>query len=91
MPAKTRCPLHLTRKLARPIVLTGGPRSRLETLQDAASPDPRPGALPPGGLGDRAAEMILIVAKTGKRADIAEARQQLLVALGHENWWKPIS
>ena len=37
---------------------------------------------------DRAVEMILIAATTRERADIAEAMRQLLVALGHENWWK---
>ncbi len=31
---------------------------------------------------DRAAEMILIAATTGERADIAEATRQLLAALG---------
>jgi hypothetical protein len=29
--------------------------------------------------------MILTAAETGKRDDIAEARRQMLVALGHEN------
>jgi hypothetical protein len=38
---------------------------------------------------DRAAEMILIAAETGKRADVAEATRQMLVALGQENWVKP--
>ncbi len=47
--------------------------------------------LSPGPVWDRAAEMILIAARTGERADIAEATRQLLVALGHENWWKPAS
>jgi hypothetical protein len=37
MPAKNRRQLDFTRKLARPIVLTGGPRTRLKTLQDAAT------------------------------------------------------
>jgi hypothetical protein len=85
MPAKTRRPLDLTRKLARPIVLTGGPRSRLETLQDAAIPRAVPAAR---ALWDRAAEVILNAAKTGKRADVAEATRQLLVALDAENWRK---
>ncbi len=35
-----------------------------------------------------AAEMIMIVAESGERADIAEATRQMRVALGHENWWK---
>jgi hypothetical protein len=38
-------------------------------------------------LWDRAAEMILIAAETGKRADVQEATRQMLVALEKENWW----
>jgi glutamine amidotransferase PdxT len=90
MPAKNRRPLDLTTRLARPIVLTGGPRTRLETLQDAATLirdlDRFRQARP---VWDRAAEMILLAGTTKKRADVAEATRQLLVALGHENWWKP--
>ncbi len=37
---------------------------------------------------DRAAEMILLAAATRKRADVAEATRQVLVALERENWWK---
>jgi hypothetical protein len=37
---------------------------------------------------DRAAEMILVAAGTGERADTAEATRQMLVALERENWWK---
>jgi hypothetical protein len=37
---------------------------------------------------DRAAEMIMIAARTGKRADIAEATRQLLVCVERENWWR---
>jgi len=37
---------------------------------------------------DRAAEMIMIAATTGTRADVAGATRQLLVALEKENWWK---
>jgi len=89
MPQKNRRPLDLTSRLARPIVLTGGPRSCLETLQDAAllirDLEPFRQARP---VWDRAAEMILIAGETGKRADVAEATGQLLVALGHERWWK---
>jgi hypothetical protein len=81
--------LDLTRKLAQPITLTGGPRSHLVTLMDAAIlirdleqfRQARP-------VWDRAAEMIVIAGTTKKKADIAEATRQLLVALGHENWWK---
>jgi hypothetical protein len=32
--------------------------------------------------------MILIAGTTRKKTDIAEATRQMLVALGHENWWK---
>jgi hypothetical protein len=79
----------LTRKLDRAIELTGGPRSRLATLQDAAvlirDLEPFRQARP---VWDRAAEMILVAGTTGKRADIAEATRQLLTAVIHENWWK---
>ncbi len=89
MPENNRRQLDLTRKLARPIVLTGGPRTQLETLQDAATlirdlevfRQARP-------VWDRAAEMIMIAATTGTRADVAGATRQLLVALEKENWWK---
>jgi hypothetical protein len=37
---------------------------------------------------DRAAEMILMTAKTGKAADLQEATRQVLVSLEHENWVK---
>jgi hypothetical protein len=81
--------LDLSRELSQPITLIGGPRSRLVTLQDAATLirdlDPFRQARP---VWDRAAEMIMIAAETGKRADIAEATRQLLVAVEHENWWK---
>jgi hypothetical protein len=45
----------LTRRLAHPIVLTGGPRSRLETLQDVAMLIRDLRAVPAGapGLGPR--------------------------------------
>jgi hypothetical protein len=80
-----------TRKtLAQPITLTRGPRSHLVTLMDAAvlirDLEPFRQARP---VWDRAAEMILIAAETGNRAEIAEATRQMLVALGHENRWKP--
>jgi hypothetical protein len=79
----------LTLPLAHTISLNGGPRSRIETLHDTAmlirDLDGFRQARP---MWDRAAEMILIAARSGKRADIAEATRQLLVALGHENWWK---
>src|SRR5262249_17324169 len=74
MPARTATP-DLTLPLAQPITLTGGPRSHLVTLMDAAilirdlEPfrQPRP-------VWDRGAEMILTAATTGARADIAERR-----------------
>jgi hypothetical protein len=37
---------------------------------------------------DRAAEMILVAAETRKRADVAEATRQMMVALERENWVK---
>jgi hypothetical protein len=37
---------------------------------------------------DRAAEMILLAARTGRKADIAEATRSILVALEKENWLK---
>jgi hypothetical protein len=87
--AKARRSLDLTRKLLEPIELSRGPRSRIETLHDAAALigdlEPFRRARP---VWDRAAEMILVAATTGKRADVDEATRQLLVALGYENWWK---
>jgi hypothetical protein len=74
--------LDLTLPLAQPITSTHGPRSHLVTLMDAAIPirdlEPFRQARP---VWDRAAEMILIAAETGKRADVAEATRQMLVAL----------
>jgi hypothetical protein len=79
-----------TLKLARTIKPHRGPTAQLETLGDAAQLiadlDQFRQARP---VWDRAAEMIMIAAETGERADIAEATRQLLVALGHENWWRP--
>jgi hypothetical protein len=76
--------------LAQPITLTGGPRSHLVTLMDAAilirDLEPFRQARP---VWDRAAEMILVAATTRKRDDIAEATRQLLVCVERENWWKP--
>jgi hypothetical protein len=37
MTAKPRRPLDLTRKLMQPIELVRGPRTRIDTLQDAAT------------------------------------------------------
>jgi len=79
----------LTGPLAQPITLAHGPRSHLVTLMDAAilirDLEPFRQARP---VWDRAAEMILIAGTTRERADVAEATRQMLVALGHENWWK---
>ena len=79
----------LTLPLAQPITLTRGPGSHLVTLMDAAilirDLEPFRQARP---VWDRTAEMILIAAETRKREDVAEATRQMLVALGHENWWK---
>jgi hypothetical protein len=79
----------LSIQLAHPITLTSGPRSHLVTLMDAAilirDLEPFRQARP---VWDRTAEMILAAAETGKRADIAEATRQVLVAVERENWWK---
>ena len=75
--------------LSSPITLTGGPRSHLVTLMDAAilirDMESFRQARP---VWDRAAEMILIAASSGDAPDIAEATRQLHVALNHENWLK---
>jgi hypothetical protein len=88
-PVPKRIDPDLTLPLAQPITLTRGPRSHLVTLMDAAilirDLDQFRQARP---VWDRAAEMIMIAATTGERADITEATRQMLVALGHENWWK---
>jgi len=80
----------LTLPLAQPITLTRGPCSHLVTLMDAAilirDLEPFRQARP---VWDRAAEIILIAAETGKSDDIAEATRQLLVCVERENWWKP--
>jgi hypothetical protein len=82
--------LDLTIPLAQPITLTRGPGSHLVTLMDAAilirDLEPFRQERP---VWNRAAEMILIAAETGKRDDIAEATRQLLVCVERENWWKP--
>src|SRR5260370_28326625 len=57
-------PIDLRRKLARVIVLTGGPRSRRASGRH-------------GPVWDRAAEMILIAATTGKAAESQEATRQI--------------
>jgi glutamine amidotransferase PdxT len=82
-------PLDFSRKLSRIIALTGGPRTRLVTLQDAAvligNLEQFRQARP---IWDRAAEMILLAAKTGRPDDIQEATRQMLTAVIFENWWK---
>ena len=65
------------------------PAAELETLADAAQlisdleefRQARP-------VWDRAAEMILLAATTGRNADIAEATRSVEVALWKENWLK---
>jgi hypothetical protein len=68
MPKRTSPDLSLP--LAQPITLTRGPRLHLVTLMDAAilirDLEPFRLARP---VWDRAAEMILLAAETGKRAD----------------------
>jgi hypothetical protein len=89
LPSPTSKHPDLTLPLAEPITLTRGPRSHLVTLMDAAilirDVDQFRQARP---VWDRAAEMILVAARTGERADIAEATRQLLVCVERENWWK---
>jgi glutamine amidotransferase PdxT len=79
---------NFNRKLSQEIVLTRGPRSRIATLHDAAELirdlEPFRQARP---VWDRAAEMILLAARTGRRADVQEATRQLLVCVERENWW----
>jgi hypothetical protein len=78
---------NLNRKLAHTIKPTRGPAAQLETLADAAQliadleqfRQARP-------VWDRAAEMILLAARTGRKADIAEATRSVMVALEKENW-----
>ncbi len=73
MPSRTSP--DLTLPLAEPITLTGGPRSHLVTLMNAAilirDMEPFRQARP---VWDRAAEMILVAA--------------MMVCVEHENWWK---
>jgi hypothetical protein len=78
----------LSLPLAQPITLTRGPCSHLVTLMDAAILIRDLDQFRHRPVWDRAAEMIMIAARSRKRADIREATRQLLVALGHENWWK---
>jgi len=89
-PMPTRTSPDLSLPLSEPINLARGPRSHLVTLMDAAilirDLEPFRQARP---VWDRAAEMILIAAETGAANDVVEATRQLLVALDHENWWKP--
>ncbi len=85
-PAKTP---DLSRKLAHTIKPSRSPAAQLETLADAAQliadleqfRQARP-------VWDRAAEMLLLAAQTGRKADIAEATRCVLVSLEKENWLK---
>jgi hypothetical protein len=81
--------LDLSLPLAYPLTLTGGPHSHLVTLMDAAilirDIDGFRQARP---VWDRAAEMILLAARTKQTPDVAEATRQLHVALNHEKWLK---
>ncbi len=79
----------LSRKLAHTIKPSRGPAAQLETLADAAQliadleqfRQARP-------VWDRAAEMLLLAAQTGRKANIAEATRCVLVSLEKENWLK---
>jgi hypothetical protein len=80
---------NLNRKLAHAIKPTGGPAAQLDTLADTAHliadleqfRQARP-------VWDRAAEMVLLAARTGKKADIAEATRCVMVGLEKKNWLK---
>jgi len=81
--------LDLSRKLAHRVKPTGGPAAQLGTLADAAQliadleqfRQARP-------YWDRCAEMLLVAARSGRKADIAEATRCVEVALSKENWLK---
>jgi len=76
-----------TRKLARMIEPTGGPGVELATLADAArfmgKMRPFRQAWP---WWDFAAELVLKAAKTGRKADIEAATDQIERALRKDNW-----
>ncbi len=78
IPARTAT-LDLSLPPAKPITLTRGPCSHLVTLMDAAIPirdlEPFCQGRP---VRDRTAEMILLVAATGKVADVQEATRHCL-------------
>ena len=59
----------LSRKLAHTIKPTRGPAAHLETLADAAQLVKFRQARP---VWDRAAEMLLLAARAGRKADIAD-------------------
>ncbi len=79
----------LDQKLTHTVKPTGGPAPQLDTLADAAQliadleqwRQARP-------YWDRCAEMLLQAARTGRKADIAEATRCVMVALEKENWLK---
>jgi hypothetical protein len=78
---------YFRRKLSFPIEPTGGPSAILETLEDCAKfmgkmrswRQARP-------HWDFAAELILKVAKTGRRADVDAAGEQVERALRCDGW-----
>ena len=80
---------NLNRKLAHTIKPTGGPAAQLDTLADAAQliadleqwRQARP-------YWDRCAEILLLAARTGRKADVVEATRCVVVALEKENWLK---
>lgn len=88
MPSRQKTP-DFSRKLVRTIKPHRGPAAELDTLSDAAQLiadlEPFRQARP---VWDRAAEMILIAAMTGKKTDVQEATRQVLAALERENWVK---
>src|SRR5260370_34798973 len=80
----------LSRKLAHTIKPSRGPAAQLETLADAvqliADLEQFRQARP---VWDRAAEMLLVAARTGREPGIAEATRSVLAALEKENWLNP--
>ena len=57
-------------------------------VSTASGLEARRSVAPRCAVWDRAAEMIMLAGTTKEAADVQEATRQILVALGHENWWK---
>jgi hypothetical protein len=84
---ETKPQYDFTKRLSRVIIVTGGPGTELETLEDAAKfisllrpfRQTRP-------HWEFAADLILRAAESGKRSDIKAATDQVSRALGVEHW-----